>query len=268
MRDEFASSATPVGCYFRHFLPERLVVRYDETEEEARSIASVISEVRPGLRTRAIRRPVLHNTLIPKVVIDLLKERLGDVVTPILYPPRRIEQLRLMEDQEAETLTLRDWYERTSRLSPRYREALYDKLKADQQLADDIFEIVKKQGRTRELGEGRYALQPYRPEDLFDAAHRLDRYFTSSVKYIGPLRDEPKPVYPLAAAEDHSCRRRTVGALMLLGQGVCGSSWLDERSYVLTNSNRWAPSSVSRARNLGSESVWFRDVDDHSRPRV
>jgi hypothetical protein len=39
-----------------------------------------------------------------------------------------------------------------------------------------------------------------------------------------------------------NCRRTYV-----MGQGVCGSSWLDQRSYALTNSNRSAPPSVSRA---------------------
>src|SRR5215211_189663 len=55
------------------------------------------------------------------------------------------------------------------------------------------------------------------------------------------------------------CRRTYV-----MGQGVCGSLWLDQRSYALANSNRSVSSSVSKARNLGSVCVvserwrWFK----------
>ncbi len=38
--------------------------------------------------------------------------------------------------------------------------------------------------------------------------------------------------------------------------------------YALTNSNRSAPPSVSRARNRGAESVWFRNVADDQGPGV
>ncbi|MCP6429100.1 DUF3696 domain-containing protein, partial [Klebsiella pneumoniae] len=40
------------------------------------------------------------------------------------------------------------------------------------------------------------------PFELQKAVAYLEHIFTSSVKYLGPLRDDPKPLYPLAAYAD------------------------------------------------------------------
>jgi len=37
-----------------------------------------------------------------------------------------------------------------------------------------------------------------------EAVSYLDDFFSTSVKYLGPLRDEPKPLYPLATSADPS----------------------------------------------------------------
>ena len=48
-----------------------------------------------------------------------------------------------------------------------------------------------------------YALIPMQPPQLIaDASRYLDGFFASSLKYLGPLRDAPKPLYPLAPAAD------------------------------------------------------------------
>jgi hypothetical protein len=52
LRNEL-TSAVPVGCFFNHFLPSRLTVRFDEAEEEARSIATAICEPRASYRRRS-----------------------------------------------------------------------------------------------------------------------------------------------------------------------------------------------------------------------
>jgi predicted ATPase len=40
------------------------------------------------------------------------------------------------------------------------------------------------------------------PGQTLDAVTYMEKYFTSAVRYLGPLRDEPKALYPLAASAD------------------------------------------------------------------
>lgn len=43
--------------------------------------------------------------------------------------------------------------------------------------------------------------------DLRMSCQYMRRYFTQAVKYLGPLRDEPKALYALSGSSDHSsCR--------------------------------------------------------------
>ena len=50
-------------------------------------------------------------------------------------------------------------------------------------------------------GDVGYSLRPITGE-IGDAMRYLRQYFASSVRYLGPLRDEPRPVYPLALTAD------------------------------------------------------------------
>jgi predicted ATPase len=48
-----------------------------------------------------------------------------------------------------------------------------------------------------------YAFVPLRPPRLIaEASSYLEYFFASSLKYLGPLRDAPKPLYPIAPAAD------------------------------------------------------------------
>jgi predicted ATPase len=200
LREEL-TSAEAVGCLFRHFLPERLSVRYDEAEEQARLIASAICELRPRFPTHLTRQLYTRDIVIPSEVFELLEERLGDSVRPLLKPPAVRQQL-LFEDS-SESVTLRGWYDGVRSLSVAERRAIDHKIQADESLADDISDVVKAQ-RLKTQGGSQYALRLYPPERLIDAFSYLDKFFSTSIRYIGPLRDEPKSVYPLAATEDPS----------------------------------------------------------------
>src|SRR5262249_15282610 len=50
-----------------------------------------------------------------------------------------------------------------------------------------------------------FAIIPYRPpSEVLDGVMYLDYFFGNAVKYLGPLRDEPKALYPLAPGVDPS----------------------------------------------------------------
>ena len=183
------TSVEAVGCTFRHFLPDRLSIRFDKTELEAARIFSAIYDQRPsiGYRTRYLYSED-REIMIPESVVALLKERLG-----------KIGQSLLGGDDIA-PLSAQDWQERMRRLSRqdqfKLRQALQDQ---ETSLADEIRQII-----LSEKGSQYTLASNPLPRTMTNAVRYLNYFFSNWVKYLGPLRDEPKPLYPLAATTDPS----------------------------------------------------------------
>ncbi len=191
VREEIAS-ANPSGCWLRHFLPERLLVQYDHTDEDARLIASAICD-EEGVRYRAglPRYWRDEDITLPASVTDFLRAHLGDEF-------RSLFESNSIEVGDSRTFqpiaSLRDWKERVRKLPATQRTALRRTLST---LSPHIRRAAKA-GRTNQ-----YALAPTRlPSDLLDAVNYLDQVFSNSVRYLGPLRDEPKALYPLSPTVD------------------------------------------------------------------
>ena len=198
LRNEL-TSAVPVGCFFNHFLPSRLTVRFDEAEEEASSIATAICE--PGASHR--RRPMSflydEDIPIPATVVNLLEERLGEVVRPVLEASPQTE-LFSEEQGIPAALTLSDWYERLRRLPIAQRTRLRRAIQASgEELATEIHAAVMRSKVSR-LSIEQHSL----PRAVLESVDYLHGYFSNSVKYLGPLRDEPKALYPLSAVMNTS----------------------------------------------------------------
>lgn len=189
----------PVGCVFRHFLPSRLSVHFNEVEVEAHLIAATICDIRFRLPSWSrYVHPDDKKIAIPTSVVNLLKEHLGESVQPIIEPVG--QQLTLFEEDISPSLTARDWYERIRKLHRQDRLNLRRALQEQElALSDEIRKLVMTERSNQyALGQG----PP--PRDITGAVRYLDFFFSNSVKYLGPLRDEPKPLYPLAATVDPS----------------------------------------------------------------
>ncbi len=198
---EQLAAAEPVDCHFTHFLPDRLLVRFDEAEEEARLVASVICM--EGLRytphtTRSIED---KNIIIQPDVVDLLKRYLGEdlidaVLDPFLHDPS-LQDL-LFEDMPQPTFTISDWQEGVRRLRSTRRAMLRRKI---QEVAQEMGPEIQ-----RALKEGKasqYNVRGQRlPRAIWEATQYSNTFFRDSVKYLGPLRDEPKALYSLDSAVD------------------------------------------------------------------
>jgi hypothetical protein len=190
---EDLSSAEPVGCSVRHFLPNRLSLRINRREEDANLIASVICEDSPkGPRRRVY---LDRDIMIPPGVLGLLRDILGDKLLSVIQPESA--QARLFQDEPFLKLTLREWSERIRRLPPLRRAEIRRLLRSKADLHDAILDIVR-----RGIDDSFELIQGRPPMGIQEAIQYLDYFFSSSVKYLGPLRDEPKPLYPLAASPD------------------------------------------------------------------
>jgi predicted ATPase len=79
------------------------------------------------------------------------------------------------------------------------------KIKVRQLLSEtcDLYDKIYSALKNDENKPDSKAFVQYRlPRSITESAWYLDHFFSSSLKYLGPLRDAPKPLYPLAPAAD------------------------------------------------------------------
>lgn len=177
---QFTPTNEPVGCVLNHFLPNFIVVRFDERDEAARIVTESLIE--PRSRPSSLVRP----QALPRELMPFLRERLGE-----RFPGRRGTLFGGTEDTDVSTL--QEWASVIQRLRLDERAALRSSLR---EMAADIRGFLTREGPNYLLG----GVRP--PDELLEAVEFLNYYFISSVKYLGPLREEPRPLYPLVGSTD------------------------------------------------------------------
>ena len=197
--DKF-NTAKLAGCMFRHFLPEKIAYDIDTIEESARGLVMALQNThflyfarrRMGMggdfhlsrETIAALREVLEGTIALDIVLE---DENGKV--PLF-------------DSGVAGLPLRTWvtalYEGL-RTHPRSEQLkVYQVLREREDLFDVIHETMK--ASVTQGQEPRKFIMQSPPRLISEAASYLDDFFATSLKYLGPLRDVPKPMYPLAPA--------------------------------------------------------------------
>ncbi len=196
VKDEYRS-ARPIGCILRHFLPERIVYDIDTIEEDANAIFIALQDDRR--RALGLPRSLRRDILLSKDIIAVLRRVLeGTIDFDHSFKDKYREESLL--GTESETLTLRAWHERLRRLPSHERLKIQQVLRECEDLFDRIHEALKTSVAQMPAS---HAFAPIRPPRLIaEATWYLDNFFASSLKYLGPLRDAPKPLYPLAPAAD------------------------------------------------------------------
>lgn len=196
VRDKFRS-AKPIGCMLRHFLPERIVYAIDTIEEDANTITMALQD--DGRRAMGLRRNIGREIRLSEEIVAVLREALEGTINfdQAFKDPHQQESLF---DSEPQTLTLRFWYERLHNLSFDQRLKTQQILREHEDLFDRIHQAMR--ASTIERSETHAFVQIRPPSMITEATWYLDNFFASSLKYLGPLRDAPKPLYPLAPAAD------------------------------------------------------------------
>jgi len=188
------STAEVVGCVTRHFLPETLALRINIADEEARAIVSAICDDSPrGLRRRMGPD---RDIIIPESVLAVIRDVLGpDLASEVMLGT---SQTALFGSDAGTQVTLREWSTRIRRV-PAKRFEIRKRIQAAPGVTDRLVAAFK------EGKQARYAVVPNpAPSEVMDGIMYLDYFFANAVKYLGPLRDEPKALYPLAAGVDPS----------------------------------------------------------------
>lgn len=196
VKEDFRS-AKPIGCMLRHFLPERIIYAIDTIEEDANAITMALQD--DGRRAISLRRSMEREILLSKEIIAILREVLeGTIDFDLVFKAKNRQEL--LFDSESETLTFRAWHERLRGLQREERLKVQQVLREREDLFDRIYTAMK--ASTAEKPEIHAFVQAGPPHLITEATWYLDNFFASSLKYLGPLRDAPKPLYPLAPAAD------------------------------------------------------------------
>lgn len=185
-------SAKPVGCTLSHFLPNRIICETNSIKETAFTITTILQDsVNQPIGVR--RGSIARELLLTKEIISVLRDVLKDTI-PLneIFNLSRGQRLRF--GTEDETPTIRDWQQGIRNLAPDIRRNILHALRD----YDDLFIRIHDAINASSEESRQPDLVSVRPPRLItEATGYLDRFFTSSVKYLGPLRDAPKPLYPL-----------------------------------------------------------------------
>jgi predicted ATPase len=187
LQEQLACSHT-IGCRFNHFVPFEILVSFDERREIARLMAAMICDL--GRVRRFPRHLVDREMIIPATVIQVLFDRAGDTLrkaprfsTPTLWPSDRQE------------IPLREWIDGVRRLSSFEQAELRKQFLPLQNQIQTIIESSRPKAESS-------TARPLPAEELVQAAEYQSFFFGEHLRYLGPLRDEPKPLYPLSSISD------------------------------------------------------------------
>lgn len=171
-----------LGCGARQFFPGQIAVSYDRSIWKAESIArSIIRYPR--------RSPSgFHDEAIPDQVIESIKGKVREAGERIqlrddFLPARPGQPYQLGEVLGA--------LRRVSRGPSSARRGLVGSYVDMDQLHPTIVDALLANF------ESETSITAHDPEEFQAVETHFRNFFTNEVKYLGPLRDEPKPLYPL-----------------------------------------------------------------------
>lgn len=190
-------SAKPIGCMLRHFLPERIIYTVDTVQEDANALTLALQDDRR--RAMGLRRNTGRGALLSEEIITVLREVLEDMPSFDQLFNEQPKQRSLFWS-DFETITFTEWDNRMQKLPRDERKKVQQVLHDREDLFDRIYQAMKTSSIS---STDTHAFVPLRsPSLITDAVWYLNNFFASSLKYLGPLRDAPKPLYPLAPAAD------------------------------------------------------------------
>jgi len=180
---EELASAESIGCILRHFLPEQVALGVDLVPETARVIINALS----GDGPRGIPRRLFvdRDAIVPRAIIDYVLRMESTFKPPSLSGESPV--------------TLESFLDAFRRISLRARMGFRHKIAEDQSFESMVNTSVRK-----EKGEELDVVLYRSPSAIAEACEYLDQFFATSVRYLGPLRDEPKSLYPLSPTADPS----------------------------------------------------------------
>lgn len=183
-----------VGSILQHFLPSRFVLKYDKIEEQSRQIIDYIFNIERSSFTEMSHKqlPPLTNEFM-QIIIGMLEETIS-ATSKIDPTNKKNETTNLLYENLRKDFT----FENLRRVNQSM--AIQTRLELFTRIGEKRTELIKMLKGNRNP-EYNFAYMPL--PDYSEAANEyVQNFFANNLKYLGPLRDEPKPVYPLAGSVD------------------------------------------------------------------
>lgn len=181
-------SVSSIGATFKHFLPDTLIQRYDATARRLRTgIRAVLSPFPITMRRRASTdlAKFLKET-ISKGSVEIPKELIGEVNS-------LLSDLYISHQFTGST-----WAEFS-----KFLRSLSRKRRVQQQVRELSFLLGLTLDEFVEEDSRRFAIEASPiPESAQAATIILQDFFSTRIKYLGPLRDDPRVIYALPPTPD------------------------------------------------------------------
>lgn len=192
-----AAKTEAVGCSMSHFLPRSLSVRFDEISAEVNAQLAMLIEPNT-FRQYGGRYTKTHvSNEAAAFIADLLESTLAQNEELIgrhglsSVGKRSVDQAITSFRRTYDLAELQRLY---TRLPGRDISFIFTVLGAERQAIEKLLRGSR--------GAALNLQTMFPSEHVRLALDLVQFFFLRSVKYLGPLRDEPKPVYPLAGSSD------------------------------------------------------------------
>lgn len=174
------------GVILRHFLPTRLLASFTAPQVRTEAIMRALSGDSRYSVSRTGFASVAEESLAPEI-IEIIAEHLSED-----HPLR--EWIANAQRDSGTEIKIRDIETFIRRRRTRLATNVTGTIDELEDLRLELMAILSKDG----VQEVFRKMLPI-PEELQPACRRCAEWFSSSVKYLGPLRDDPKPLYPLVS---------------------------------------------------------------------
>ncbi len=184
--------SNPAGVLLRHFLPSGACVAYDAVAEELDTVFEMISDTYSSYRYGEIDpgwlKNIVENHSLRNLIVDAFRAA----------QERNTESGKVRAQPAIDALAIDFSAERLARAQSSLTSSAKKALAI--QLADKEEEIksLLRGGRSSRREVAAIPLQ----EQLRFAADYVTSFFTDGIRYLGPLRDEPKAIYPMTGYND------------------------------------------------------------------
>lgn len=222
-----------VGCRLEHFLPSLVLLQFNSPKRLAANVVGGLSA--PSAVTGYRYRPY-EDYSISSEVIQFLKSKIG---------PEFESFFHALGDS---VTTVEQWQKTVRGLPHNQRKKFQSALFAVEDEVEKIIVSELKQTETYDIAVSTL------PVGIADAVRYAGDFFVSSVKYLGPLREEARAVFPLPmtnASDDVGLKGEYSASVL--------HEWRElEIEYIKPSYFFDGPKTVSRSSLIDAVSEWLR----------
>ncbi|WP_025770955.1 DUF3696 domain-containing protein [Thioalkalivibrio sp. HK1] len=190
-------TAEIVGCEFHHFLPAAMTLDIDPAAEIAQAFISTLTNEYNLHWRHSIE---MDEEVVPPATllksIDFL-----DKIDDGQFELHNTLQKKL-RDTADEKISLMSWISYVRSISSKAKEGIRNRLRSDNSIENKMIETIRENLMSSQGITSRKLISHRPTSNLPIAMRHIDRFFSEKVKYLGPLRDEPKALYPLGTLAD------------------------------------------------------------------